>query len=80
MEKCRSYHGNKMKVGDSAIPEVETVQKEDGADDYKHTYFPDIPLDKTTIPEQNVIDNEGNLIIGLDHVVYINYCLLYQLP
>ena len=68
------YHGNKMKTGDSTIPNVETVSKNDGADDYEHMYFLDIPVDKTTIPEQNIIDNEDNPIKGLDHIVdsYIN--------
>ena len=63
-----------MKTGDCNIPKVETVLEDDGADDYKHTYFPDKPVDKTTMPEQDVIDNEGNPIKGLDHIVdsYIN--------
>ena len=51
MEKCRSYHGNKMKVGDSTVPNEETVSEDDGADDYEHMYLPDISVDKTTIPE-----------------------------
>ena len=29
MEKFRSYHGNKMKVGDSTILKVETVSEDD---------------------------------------------------
>ena len=63
-----------MKVGDSTVPKVETVLDDDGADDCKHTYFPDIPVDKTTMSEQDVIDDKGNPIDGLDHIVdsYIN--------
>ena len=33
VKKCRSYHGNKMKVGDSTVPKVETVSENDNADD-----------------------------------------------
>ena len=51
-----------MKTGDSTIPKVETVSEDDGADDYEHTYFPNIPVDKTTTPKQDVIDNKGNPI------------------
>ena len=64
-----------MKVGDSTVLNVETVSEDDdAADKYKHTYFPDIPEDKTTMPEQDVTDNKGNSINGLDHIVdnYIN--------
>ena len=74
MEKCRSYHGNKMKVGDSTVPKIETVSDDDGADNYEHMYFPDIPIDKTTMPEQDGTDDTVNPIDGLDHIVdsYIN--------
>ena len=63
-----------MKVGDSTVPKVETVSEDDGADDYEHMYFLDIHVDKTTIPEQDVIDNKGSPIDELDHIVdsYIN--------
>ena len=63
-----------MKVGDSTVPKVETVSENNDADVYKHTYFPDIPIDKTTMLEQDVIDNDGKPIYGLDHIVdsYIN--------
>ena len=74
IEKCQSYHGNKMKVGDSTVPKVETVSDDDDADKYNHTYFPDIPEEKITMTEQDIIDNKGNPIDGLDHIVdnYIN--------
>ena len=74
MEKCRLYHGNKMKVGASTVPKLETVSGDDGADDYEHMYFPDIPEDKTTMPEQDVIEDKGNPMNGLVHTVdsYIN--------
>ena len=64
-----------MKVGDSTLPKVETVlQDDDNADEIEHTYFLDIPEDKTTMPDQDVIDDDGNPISGLDHIVdnYIN--------
>ena len=58
-----------MKIRDSTMPKIETVTEDDGAVDYEHTYFPDIPVDKTTMPEQDVIDDEGKPIAGLDHIV-----------
>ena len=60
-----------MKLGDSTMPKVETVIEDDGdsAVDHEHTYFFDIPVDKTTMLEQDVIDDEGNPIAGLDHIV-----------
>ncbi len=64
-----------MKVGDSTLPKVETVSEfDDDADEIEHTYFPDIAEDITTMPDQDVIDDEGNPIPGLDHIVdnYIN--------
>ena len=41
---------------------------------YEHTHFPDISVDKTTILEQDVIDDDSKPIDGLDHIVdsYIN--------
>ena len=75
MERCRLYHGNQLKVGDSTLPKVETVSEFDNdADETKHTYFPDIAEDITTMPDQDVIDDEGNPIPGLDNIVdnYIN--------
>ena len=69
MEKCRLYHNNKMKIGDSTVLKVETISDDDGAHDYEYTYLPDIPVDKTTVPEQDVIDNKGNPINGLNHIV-----------
>ena len=64
-----------MKVGDSTLPKVETVlEDDDDADKCEHTYFPDIPEEKITMTEQDIIDNKGNPIDGLDHIVdnYIN--------
>ena len=63
-----------MKIRDSTVPKVETVSENDNADDYEHTYFPDIPVDNTTMPEQDVIDDDGKPVDGLDHIVdsYIN--------
>ena len=40
IEKCRTYHGNKMKLGNRTIPKVETVTDNDD-DTVAHTYFQD---------------------------------------
>ena len=64
-----------MKVGDSTLPKVKSVlEDDDDADKYEHTYLPNIPKDKTTMPDQDVIDDDDNPIAGLDHIVdnYIN--------
>ena len=47
---------------------------DDDDDTVTHTYFQGKPADKTTMPEQNVIDDNGMPIHGLDHIVdfYIN--------
>ena len=50
MEKCQSYHGNKMKLGNKRMPKVETVLDDDD-DTVAHTYFQDKPADKTEMPE-----------------------------
>ena len=73
MERCRSYHRNKMKIGNGTMPKVETVLDDDN-DTVTYTYFPDEPADKTTMPEQDIIDDDGKPILGLDHIVdlYIN--------
>ena len=73
MERYRSYHGKKLKIGNGTMPKVETVL-DDNDDTVTHTYFPDKPADKTTMPEQDVIDDDGKPIHGFDHIVdsYIN--------
>lgn len=60
-----------MKVGNSTVLKVETVTNND---DYKHKFFPDIPVDNTMITEQDVIDDKRKPIDGLDQIVdsYIN--------
>ena len=76
MEKCRSYHGNKMKLGNGRMPkvEVETVLDDDDDETVANSYFPDVPADRTEMPEQDVVDDDGKPIDGLDHIVdsYIN--------
>ena len=67
IERCRSYHGNKMKIGNGTMPKVETVLDADD-DTMTHTYFPDEPADKTTMPEQDVIDDDGKPIHDPIHV------------
>ena len=37
--KCRSYHGNKLKIGDSTLPKVETVTDEE--EDNVGTFIPE---------------------------------------
>ena len=68
MERCQSYHGNKMKLGNGKMPKVETVLDDDD-DTVTHTYFLDKPADKTTMPEQDVIDKDRKPIHGLHHIV-----------
>ena len=57
MKKCRLYHGNKMKFGNKKMPKVETVLNDDN-DIVAHTYFQDEPANKTTMSEQDIIDND----------------------
>ena len=63
-----------MKMGNGTMPKVEIVLDDDDDNTVTHIYFPDKPADKTTISEQDVIDNNGKPIHGLDHIVdsYIN--------
>ena len=42
MIKCRSWHSNKLKVGDSTAPKVETVTDDD---DDVGTFVPDRPVE-----------------------------------
>ena len=50
MERCQSYVGYKLKIGNKAMSKVKTVLDDDD-DTVTHTYFPDELADKTTIPE-----------------------------
>ena len=62
-----------MKVGNGTAPKVETVTEDD--DDDLGTFVPDIPVEPLTeMPEQDIVDNNGKLIEGSDHIVdsYIN--------
>ena len=60
-----------MKLRNKKMPKAETVL--DG-DDVAHTYFQDEPADKTTMPEQDIVDDDGMPVDGLDHIIdsYIN--------
>ena len=64
-----------MKLGNGRMPkvEVETVLDDDD-ETIANSYFPDEPADKTEMPEQDVVDDDGKPIDGLDHIVdsYIN--------
>ena len=67
MVKYRSWHGNKVKVGNSTVPKVETVTDDDDVG----TFVPEKPLEVLNeIPEQDVVDNNGKPIDGLDCIVY----------
>ena len=61
MERCQLYHGNKLKIRNKTMSKVETVLDDDN-DIVTHTYFPDKPADKTTMPEQDVIDDDAKPI------------------
>ena len=50
MKKGQSYHGNKMKIRNKIMPKVEIVE-DDNNDTVTHTFFPNIFVDKTTMPE-----------------------------
>ena len=78
MKKCRLYHGNKMKLGNKRMPKIETVLDDD--DTVAHTYFQDEPADKTTMPEQDVVDDDGKPINGLDHIVDLYIYKEVKLP
>ena len=72
MVKCRSWYGNKLTVGKGTAPKVETVTEDE---DDVGIFGPDIPVEELTeMPEQDVVDNNGKPIEGLDHIVdsYIN--------
>ena len=74
MGTCRSYHGEKMKLGNSRMPKVEIETVLDDDETVANTYFPDESADKTEMPEQDVVDDDGKPVNGLDHIVdsYIN--------
>ena len=62
MVKCRSWHGNKLKVGNSTAPKVETVTDDDDDDDVGIVVL-DTPVDALKeMPEQDVVDNNGKPI------------------
>ena len=48
-----------MKIGNKTKPKVKTVLDNDNDDAVTHLYFQDKPSDKTTMPEQDVVDNDG---------------------
>ena len=67
MVKYRSWYGNKLKVGNSTAPIVETVTNDE---DDVGNFVPDKPVEAMKeVPEQNVVDNNGRPINGLDHIV-----------
>ena len=56
MVKCRSWHGNKLKIGNSTTPKVETVTEND--EDDVRTFVPDIPVEPLKeMLEHDVVDN-----------------------
>ena len=67
MVKCRYLHSNKLKVGNKTAPKVETVTDNE---DRVRICVADKPVEAMKqIPEQDVVDNNGKPIDGLDHIV-----------
>ena len=76
--KCRSWHGNKLKVGNSTVPKVATIT--DDEDDVG-AFILDIPVEALKeMLEQDVVNNNGKPIDSLGHIIdsYIN--MEVQLP
>ena len=68
-----------MKLGNKRLPKVETVLEDDD-DTVAHIYFPDELADKTEMPEQDIVDNDGKPIDGLDHIVNLYINMEMKLP
>ena len=67
MEKCRKYHGTKLKIGKGRIPKVE-VKTVDNDEEVK-PFVPIVPeAEPSQIPEQDAVDANGKTIPGLDHL------------
>ena len=69
MERCQLCLGNKMKMRDSTVLKVEIILANKDPDYYRHTYFSEVPVDKTPMSEQDVIEDDGKPIDGFDHIV-----------
>ncbi len=73
MEKCRNYHGTKLKIGVGRIPKV----KVETVDDNKEVK-PFVPImtdaEPSQIPEQDAVNAIVNTIPGLDHLhdIFVN--------
>ena len=73
MEMCRLYYGNRIKLGNKKMHQVE-IELDDDDDTVAHTYFQEESADKTTMSKQNIIDDDRKPIDGFDHIddLYIN--------
>ena len=74
MEKCKSYHGNKLKLGNQTLPSVSTTGEEEEQSVGTFNPVTDDEDEESSTPEQEVVDGNGKPIDGLDHIVdtYIN--------
>ena len=67
MEKCRQYHGTKLKIGKGRSPKVEVKIV-----NYDAEVKPFVPIapeaEPSQIPEQDAVDANGKTIPGLDHL------------
>ena len=73
MDRCESYHGNKLKIGNkTSIPVVETENEEENVGTFNPVT--DDEDEESQIPEQEVVNHNRKPIDGLDHIVdtYIN--------
>ena len=67
IEKCRKYHGTKLKIGKGRIPKVK-VKTVDNDEEVK-PFVPIVPeAEPSQIPEQDAVDANGKTIPGLDHL------------
>ena len=67
MEKCRQYHGTKLKIGKGRSPKVKVETVDD--DEEVMPFVPIVPeAEPSQIPEQDAVDANGKTIPGLDHL------------
>ena len=67
MEKCRQYHGTKLKIGKGRIAKVK-VETVDDNEEVK-PFVPIVPeVEPSQIHEQDAVDANGKTIPGLDHL------------
>ena len=78
MQKCQRTHGDKLKVGNDEVKVESNKDNQMESDDSGEEVPPFIPLvpdaEPSKIPEQDVVDEDGNPVDKLDHIyeTYIN--------